>query len=236
MRGLTGVGGGAVRWKPSADDLVLVTLTLGSGGVDALCFSGLGQVLTSVMTGNLVLVGLAAGHGDGLAVLRVCIAMAGFMVAAFTATRWLPRPARESRWPGRAAASLGVEFGLLAVGVILWITAGAHPTGLTRYLLILVYGFAMGTQSATIYSLGIPGMSTTYITGTLTWVAANLAHRSIDGATAGRRLRVVASVAVGAGCSSVLLRFVPIVAPLFPLAAVGVSLSTAALVLRPATD
>jgi uncharacterized membrane protein YoaK (UPF0700 family) len=43
-----------------------VLLTFGTGVVDGSTFLSLGHVFASVMTGNLVLLGLAAGTGRGL--------------------------------------------------------------------------------------------------------------------------------------------------------------------------
>jgi uncharacterized membrane protein YoaK (UPF0700 family) len=37
-------------------------LTVAGGGLDAICFLGLGGVFARVMTGNMVLLGLSAGH------------------------------------------------------------------------------------------------------------------------------------------------------------------------------
>lgn len=220
-----------MRWRLGARDMVLVALTLGSGSVDAVCFFGLGQVFTSVMTGNLVLFGLDAGRGEGFAALRSAVAIAAYSLAAFSAAWWLPKPGGDSPWPRRATATLAGEIILLAVAAITWLAWGGHPRGTTEYLLVVVYALAMGTQGATVHALAIPGMSTTYVTGTLTWVLTTLAHRSAQPAHIARRLGVVASVAVGAACASLLLTFVPLVAPLFPLAAAGFGAVTAAVAL-----
>lgn len=219
-----------MRWW-LARDVVLVSLTLASGSVDAVCFFGLGQVFTSVMTGNLVLFGLDIGRGEGFAALRSAVAIAAYALAAFAAAWWLPKPAGHALWPRRATATLAGEIILLAVAALAWLARGGQPHGTTEYLLVVVYALAMGTQGATVHALAIPGMSTTYVTGTLTWVLTTLAHRSARPAHVARRLSVIASVAVGAACASVLLAFVPLVAPLFPLAAAGFGAITAAVAL-----
>lgn len=217
-----------MRWQVGARDVVLVSLTLGSGGIDAVCFFGLGQVFTSVMTGNLVLFGLAAGRGEGFAALRSAVAIAAYTLAAFAAARWLPKPAASPLWPARATTTLTGELALLLVAAATWLASGGHPVPTTQYLLIVVYALAMGTQSATVHALAIPGISTTYVTGTLTWVMTTLAHRSAEPMHIVRRLSVVASVGVGAACSSLLLLFAPASAPLFPLAVTAVATITAA--------
>jgi uncharacterized membrane protein YoaK (UPF0700 family) len=217
-----------VRWQVGVRDVVLVSLTMGAGGVDAVCFFGLGQVFTSVMTGNLVLFGLAAGRGEGFAALRSAVALASYAIAAFAAARWLPKSAGRALWPGRATVTLAGELALLVVAAAMWIVSGGHPISTTQYLLIVVYALAMGAQSATVHALAIPGMSTTYVTGTLTWVLTTLAHRSAGPGHITRRLSVVAAVGAGAACSSLLLLFAPVAAPLFPLAVTGVAVVTAA--------
>jgi uncharacterized membrane protein YoaK (UPF0700 family) len=211
-------------------DGVLVLLTLGSGGVDAVCFFGLGHVFTAVMTGNLVLFGLNAGQAEVVGLLRAAVALAGYAVAAFAASRWLPGYAVTAPWPGRATAATSAELVLQAAVVAGWIALGGHPGVGMQFVLITGYALAMGIQSAITRALAIPGVSTTYVTGTMTGVLADLALRSAGGRSIGRRVAVVASVAVGALCASVLLRFTPLLAPVFPLAVTGIAVLTAVMV------
>ena len=55
----------AEDWRSSARDLLVVLLTVTTGRVDATVFLHLGHVFASVITGTLVLLGVAAGTHDG---------------------------------------------------------------------------------------------------------------------------------------------------------------------------
>jgi len=48
--------------RGAARDGLLVLLTLTTGAVDASCFLHLGHVFSSVVTGNLILLGVAAAY------------------------------------------------------------------------------------------------------------------------------------------------------------------------------
>ncbi|MCX3064331.1 DUF1275 family protein, partial [Streptomyces beihaiensis] len=66
--------------------LSLVLLAGASGAVDALAFTALGTVFAGVMTGNLVLLGVAAGHGAGGDTLAPLTALGGYAAGACAAT------------------------------------------------------------------------------------------------------------------------------------------------------
>ena len=56
-------------WRTSARDGLVVLLTVTTGAVDAASFMHLGHVFCSVVTGTMVLLGIAAGtHDAGLAI------------------------------------------------------------------------------------------------------------------------------------------------------------------------
>src|SRR5258708_8118543 len=55
--------GGEAR-GPRAPLVLAAVLTAGTGAADAISFLRLGNVFTSMMTGNLIQVGVAVGRGD----------------------------------------------------------------------------------------------------------------------------------------------------------------------------
>src|SRR5690348_1395259 len=59
-------------------DLLLVVLTVTTGCADATCFLHLGQAFASVITGNLVLLGLSAAKGTGAIAANSGIALGGY--------------------------------------------------------------------------------------------------------------------------------------------------------------
>ena len=75
---------------------------------------------------------------------------------------------------------------------------------------------AMGSQSAAVSALGIPEISSTYMTGMLTGLVADLA--APGGKPVASRLRLLAMLIAGAIASGVTYTQVPRLAPLIPLA------------------
>lgn len=53
-------------------------LTLSTGALDAVTFLRLGKVFSSVITGNLALLGVAAGQHDATLALNGGLALAGY--------------------------------------------------------------------------------------------------------------------------------------------------------------
>jgi uncharacterized membrane protein YoaK (UPF0700 family) len=165
---------------------MLVMLSLAAGCVDAVGFLGLGQIFVANMTGNTVLLGLALGQARGEASLRAVVALAGFIVGV-AAGAAIVGPGRErSAWSPAVTAALALELAVLVACAAGWFLAGSEPAGGEVYALICLLALAMGVQSAAVRRLGVPGVATTYITGTLTDLT--------EGAIA--RLRPVVSAAV----------------------------------------
>lgn len=150
---------------------MVVVLTWAAGGVDALSYLGLGHVFTANMTGNAVLLGLSIGQGQGMAALRSMIALAGFVIGIAAAAIIMERSSQQGEWPRAVTWAIAVEWVILIV-----FTAGWHmalPKGGPLYFLILLSAVAMGIQSAAMRQLKVPGIATTYITGTLTAMVAD---------------------------------------------------------------
>lgn len=135
--------------------------------MDAATYLGLGQVFTANMTGNSVLLAIAVAKGSGGAAARSGAALAGF--GAGVALGALTRgPDESERWPAGVAAPLVLEVLALAALAVGWALSGAHPADAALYGLIVASGIAMGLQSATTRAAPIRGISTTYMTGTVT--------------------------------------------------------------------
>jgi uncharacterized membrane protein YoaK (UPF0700 family) len=154
---------------PKARNVMLVSLSLAAGCVDAVGFLALGHVFVANMTGNTVLLGLAIGQWEWGAALRAVTALAGFIggVAAGASLLHQDREGREA-WPPIVTLTLALELLVLIAFAFGWIRAAPEPAGEETYILISLSAFAMGVQSSAVRRLGIPGVATTYITGTLT--------------------------------------------------------------------
>jgi uncharacterized membrane protein YoaK (UPF0700 family) len=160
----------------SERDVLLLLLAIAAGSADGWSYFGLGHSFVANMTGNTVLLGIAVFlHGDLLhpAISLVCYA-AGAALAAF-----LTRKVREgSGWPRAVSNSLVLESVLVIATTIGWAIAGRRTTqpGSTPGLDVLLgcLALAIGIQSGAMLQLRIPGIVTTYITGTWTNLMSGL--------------------------------------------------------------
>lgn len=160
---------------PRLRDTLLLTLTAAAGSVDAISLIGLERVFTANMTGNLVLLGLAIGQGQLLGSLRSVIAFLCFSVGILAGARVTGRPHETAVWPRRVTLTVGIELALLVVFAAGWAAAGDRPGTFNTDLLIALAAAAMGVQTAAARSLSVPGVATTFVTGTLTSLMAELA-------------------------------------------------------------
>ncbi len=158
---------------------LVVLLAVVSGSVDAIGFVALGGAFTSVMTGNLVITGVAIGNGRGELLLSVLAAIAGYVLGCAVGARiaGAPPPDGREHWPASVTRTLMIEIGLFAVFAIGWWACGSEPGTNVQVALLAVNAGALGMQSAAMMRFGIPGLSTTYLTGTLTTLVVRLAHR-----------------------------------------------------------
>ncbi|MGI8911430.1 MAG: YoaK family protein, partial [Rubrobacteraceae bacterium] len=157
-------------------NVLLVLLSLAAGCVDAVGFLGFGEVFVANMTGNTVLLGIAIGQGDGQAALRAGTALAGFICGVAAGAVVVGRKRERGVWPKAVTAALAVELAVLISFAGGWLFAGSEPSRAITLLLISLSSLAMGVQSSAVRRLGVPGVATTYITGTLT----NLTEGAID--------------------------------------------------------
>jgi uncharacterized membrane protein YoaK (UPF0700 family) len=169
---------------------MLTLLAVAAGCVDATSFLGLGQVMTAAMTGNTVLLGLAVGQADAGGALRATVALAGFVAGALVGAAIVDRGASGAVWAPAVTAALVLELIVLIVLALAWHVLEGGPAWPIdyRHPLIAAAGLAMGIQSAAAQRIGVPGVTTTYVTGTLTTMAARVVGwlRSSAGAPSAR--------------------------------------------------
>lgn len=153
---------------------MLLLLTWAAGSVDAISYLGLGQVFTAMMTGNTVLLGLAVAQGQALAALRSVLALGGFCAGVAAGALIAQRSRPQQDWPPAVTAALALEGVILGIFAATWHLIGAPRSPGVVHVLIVLSGFAMGIQSAGVQRLGVSGVTTTYITGTLTNLVVGL--------------------------------------------------------------
>ncbi|MCY9656578.1 YoaK family protein [Paenibacillus chondroitinus] len=183
----------------------VLVLCLISGIVDVIGYLGLGHVFTANMTGNLVLIGIAIGQAQPLAVLRSILAFIGFVAGIALATVIVKQGREEQIWSRGVTAALGSEALLLLIAALL---SYAGESERNLYILILLLSMGMGMQTTVARHLKVAGISTTVLTNNLANVIEDtIAHfRRINRFTADAWLRTwaVAIYCLGAVITAVL--------------------------------
>jgi uncharacterized membrane protein YoaK (UPF0700 family) len=215
-------------------DALLVCLTFGAGAVDAISFFGLGRVFTGNMTGNLVLLGLAAGRAKGEEVARSAVSLTAFCLGVLVAVYLVALISRRA-WGARGARAWPVGVTVVLALVVLvqagffagWLTVRGHPALTFEAVLVGMSALAMGMQSDAVVTLGVAGVTTTYVTGTLTGLLRSLVVGGDDVPGRLRRAAVLVGLLVGAVVGGVLMVAARRFAPVLPLAVTVTVLSAA---------
>ena len=205
--------------------LAAVLLTIGTGGTDVVSLTRLGGVFASVMTGNLVLLGLSAARASAALAGHTAVAIGGYVLGVAIAARLIalaPRRRRETGqraagpegWPATVTAALVLELVLLAVFAAGWeLTRRPHPAGASQYLLLVTATVAMGMQSAAVRGFGRGEYATTYLTGTLTSMIAGLVTPGTRRWPGWRQPGALLALAAGALINGILVAHAPAAVP-----------------------
>ena len=170
--------------RAATRDMMLFLLALSAGSADAWSYLGLGHAFVANMTGNTVLLGIAAfqRNGDWLHPLISLIAYVSGVAAASCFTR---KMRSGVLWSKAICATLLFEALLLIVAEAGWVVLHGYAASSMRLnILLAVVALAVGLQSGAMLQLNVPGIVTTYITGTLTQLTSGLVRFGTD---AGRR-------------------------------------------------
>jgi len=184
--------------------LIAIALTFGSGAADVASFTRLGDVFTSVMTGNIVLWGLAVARGSLTLASHTAVSVGGY-IAGVAAGTWVARGFKEPEagsvdgvLPTHVIWVLLAELALLAGFTVGWEVSGASPAGWAQFGLLATLAAAMGVQSSAVKDMGLTEVSTTYLTGTLTGLVSSLASPGQDTPQGLRRFGVLIGLVAGA--------------------------------------
>jgi uncharacterized membrane protein YoaK (UPF0700 family) len=201
---------------------LVALLTFTSGCVDVVTLMAVGGAFTSVITGNLIFIGRAAGTSALTPALHAIMAVAGYVLGVAAGSRLrlaLSRSAPQARWPRSSTVVLAVEWAVLALLNIAWIGYGATPPAGATDLMLVAAALSLGMQGAAARAIeGNP--STTYMTGALTALVEAVAtgrYRSVDASAAAALLALVA----GAACSALLVEHIARMSFLPPLASLA---------------
>ncbi|WP_210586765.1 YoaK family protein [Streptomyces sp. GESEQ-35] len=190
---------------------VLLLLTVVSGLIDAVSYLGLGHVFTANMTGNVVVLGFAAAGAPGFSIAHTLTSLASFLVGAVAG-------GRIAAWRGGGSRRTWTRLTLAAEALLLGASAAvafaAPDATATKYTLIAVTAFAMGLRNATVRKLGIPDLTTTVLTMTLTGLASDSRAGGGTGVHSPRRTASVVAMLAGAALGAWLVIHVNLGVPL----------------------
>jgi uncharacterized membrane protein YoaK (UPF0700 family) len=192
--------------------------------VDAVSYLALGRVFTANMTGNTVLFGLSLAQGDADGAGRAALALGGFLVGSALGGWIAYQGPREAGWPRGVTIALIVECVFLA--------ALANDRSEVLGLRVVFAAVAMGIQSAAARRLDVLGVTTTFITGTLTSLATLIARHGVLPSASGHGKRFLAAVwgvyILGAVVAGAAVQVASALVWLIPVAIVATVVGTAA--------
>jgi uncharacterized membrane protein YoaK (UPF0700 family) len=175
--------------SPAASPAILLAMTAVTGIVDAVSFLALGHVFTANMTGNIVLLGFAFAGASGVSISRSSVALIAFMAGAVAGGRMALGSSSRVR----------VSRAFLVEALLLGFSAGlAIINPLQPYAVIASTAVAMGLRNAVVRKLGVPDLTTTVLTLTITGFAADSRLAGGDNPRWRRRLAAIAAMVVGA--------------------------------------
>jgi uncharacterized membrane protein YoaK (UPF0700 family) len=183
---------------------VLLALTFTTGLVDASSYLQLGHVFTANQTGNIVLLALGIAGSANLPVAGPLVSLGAFVLGAGAAGVVAERTGgRGLMLVGRA---LAIEISLLSVAAILAAALDVTADSAPGYVVIALLAMAMGTRNATIARIGGSDLTTTVLTSTLAWVAADLPFTGGSGKGSVRRTAALLALFCGALAGALLLK------------------------------
>ena len=164
--------------------------------MDAASYLGLGHVFAANMTGNVVLLGFGIAGAGGLPVVAPIVSLAAFLLGARLGVRLGVRTAGGEA--GALPAALGFEAGMLLAATVVAAVVSVRAGAFSGDAVIALLAMGMGARNAVVRALGVPDLTTTVLTMTLTALAAELPSLRSRGTGTTRRLAAVASMLAGA--------------------------------------
>jgi uncharacterized membrane protein YoaK (UPF0700 family) len=192
---------------------LVVVLTFVTGAADAMGFLALGGAFSSVMTGNMVLLGLSVGRADGELALTSAAAIGSFVVGVLVGAHLAGVPKKgDPVWPRAVNRALLLEAVVFAVFTVVWATTVSSRSANLELGLLTMSATALGIQSSAIQRFGVPGLSSTYLTGTLTALIGAVAARSPRRVLL-PKAEILLALIVGACVGAVVSGHLPLLAP-----------------------
>src|SRR3954468_3148387 len=202
----------------------LLVLTFSTGLIDAVSYLGLGRVFTANMTGNVVLLGFGIAGSAGLPIVAPIVSLGAFLAGSAIGGRLAA--AIGVRHAQHVASALAIEVGLLLVAGIVVAAADVRPSSFPGDAVIALLALAMGVRNATVRRWGVPDLTTTVLTMTLTGLAADSPLAGAAGRGSARRIAAVLAMLCGAAAGALLLE-ISLAPPLVAAAALALLVALA---------
>ena len=163
--------------QPAERDLLLMVLAVAAGSADAWSYFGVSHSFVANMTGNTVLIGVALVKQNGDLVPPL-ISVASYAVGVIAGAVLTRRVKPEVLWSKAVSWTLLAESALIAASAISWAMLSSANAGsrIEHHELLGCLALAIGMQSGAMLRMRIPGVVTTYITGTWTNLMSGLAR------------------------------------------------------------
>jgi uncharacterized membrane protein YoaK (UPF0700 family) len=182
---------------------LLLVLTIVTGLVDAVSYLRLGHVFVANMTGNVVFLGFAVADARDFSIAASLLATAAFLAGAVVGGR-IGSSANHHRARLLAIATY-LQIVLVSAALVVS-SVGLDPAdNLVQYSLIVLLALAMGLQNAIARRLGVPDLTTTVLTMTLTGLAAESTLAGGKNPHPARRLLATVTMFLGAAVGALLV-------------------------------
>lgn len=143
--------------------------------MDALSLLCLGNVFTSALSGNTVLLGIAIVQGQVKEAVLCSTVFLGFIPGAIMGAVFLRSVPGNSQWNPRITSALAIESVVLITFVLGLVIAGDSNETSSLAPLVVLSAFTMGLQYMTMLRLNVNGVTTTFVTSTIVKLACRLA-------------------------------------------------------------
>ncbi len=193
---------------------LVVMLTFVTGCADATGFLALGGAFSSVMTGNMVLLGLSAGHTEAALAINSGSAIISYIVGVLLGAHIAGAAvSSDPVWPRQVTRALTAESVILLVFLLVWEVTLGHRSPDAALGLLMIAASALGIQSSAIQRFGVSGLSSTYLTGTLTTLIGAVAARC-PRHTLLPSAQVLTALIAGAGVGALVVEHLPWLSPI----------------------
>ena len=183
--------------------LLLILLTVVTGLVDAVSYLKLGHVFVANMTGNVVVLGFAAAGDSEFSVSLSLAAIGSFLLGSLAGGR-LGSSTGQHRGQFLALSTYA-QVSVVGAAFVVSLASSDVSGGVSAYILVVLLAFAMGLQNATARRLGVPDLTTTVLTQTVSGLAADSQFAGGANPNVGRRLLAIIAMFIGASVGALLI-------------------------------